>query len=282
MPVFNRRETTLQGLRSLSRIDANGIDIKIFVVDDASPDGTAKAIRESFRDVVLIEGDGTLHYAGGTNRGIAAALEWKPDYVVTMNDDAVFHHSFLQYLVETATSNPRSIIGSLLLLWNEPHRTFQVAPKWKTLEGGWVIPADITIGIVGDMPFEVEAIVGNCVMFPREAIEECGLLDEKRFPYGWGDTQYVTRMRRAGWRLLIDPRSRVWCEPNTDTKPLHKTDLKETLRTLLIDTRHPANLRRQFLVRWESAPSRSKAVTAYTVHLASMVRKAITLKTRAA
>src|SRR4051812_16275586 len=102
IPVHNRRETTLQCLRSLSRIDGSGLDLKIFIVDDGSRDETSDAIRHAFPDVVIIEGDGSLHYAGGTNRGISEALKWDPAYVVLMNDDAVFHEQFLQRLVHTA------------------------------------------------------------------------------------------------------------------------------------------------------------------------------------
>lgn len=275
IPVFNRRETTLQGLRSLSRIDAEGFDVRIYVVDDASTDGTAGAIKADFPEVKLIEGSGELHYAAGTNRGIEAALKWSPDFIVMMNDDAVFHRSFLQRLVATAVENPRSVVGSLLLLWDEPHRIFQVAPRWSTFAGGWVIPDDLTPANTSDEVFEVESIVGNCVMFPREAVDECGLMDEKRFPYGWGDAQYVARMRRAGWQLLIDPESKVWCEPNTYPRPLHELGMSAAMKILLFNERHPVNLKRQFVARWESAPSKTKAAAAFGVHTASMLLLAL-------
>src|SRR5687767_7398286 len=122
IPVHNRRDTTLQALRSLERIDRSGLDVRIFVVDDGSTDGTSDSIRVLFPEVTLVEGDGSLHYAAGTNRGVEAALGWEPDYIVTMNDDAVFHEQFLQRLILTAQSHPRSIVGALLLLWNEPHK----------------------------------------------------------------------------------------------------------------------------------------------------------------
>jgi GT2 family glycosyltransferase len=67
VPVYNRRETTLQALRSLSRIDRTGVDFRIFIVDDGSTDGTAQAIEKEFPDVVIVHGDGNLHYAAGTN-----------------------------------------------------------------------------------------------------------------------------------------------------------------------------------------------------------------------
>lgn len=266
IPVYNRRETTLQGLKSLSRTSAENLDVKIFVVDDASPDGTAEAVREKFPEVELIYGDGSLHYAAGTNRGIEAALKWNPDYVVTMNDDSVFHEQFLQRLVKTAEENPRSIIGALLLLWDEPHKVFQVGQKWKTLRGGWEMPENLTAFNVGRDAFEVECLVGNCVLFPSEAIRENGLMDEKKFPHGWGDAQFLMRMRKAGWKLLVEPKSLVWCEPNTNPAPLHTLPKKEILKILFVNRRHPLNLQRQFIARWESAPKKILAIPAFAVY----------------
>ena len=93
IPVFNRRDTTLQALRSLSRIDAAGMDIRIHIVDDGSTDGTSEAVAREFPDVVIVPGTGDLHYAGGTNAGIEAAAAWNPDLYLLMNDDSVFPSS---------------------------------------------------------------------------------------------------------------------------------------------------------------------------------------------
>jgi len=270
IPVFNRRETTLQGLRSLSRIDRALLDVRVFVVDDDSPDGTAKAIKDEFPEIGVIDGTGDLHYAAGTNRGIEESLKWEPDFVATMNDDAVFHPHFLNALIKTASENPGTIVGSLLLLWDEPHRVFQVAPSWKTASGGWVFSESMTIHNIDNAPFEVEALVGNCVLIPRPAIDKCGLMDEKRFPCGWGDAQWFARMKKAGWKLMVDPNSKVWCEPNTNPTALHKLAIAGQFRSLLFDYRHPNNLRRQFTARWHSAPTRPKAAAAFAAYIAQM------------
>mgnify|MGYP002076094457 CR=1 FL=1 len=275
MPVYNRCAITLQCLRSLERVDSTGLEIKIFIVDDGSTDGTSDAIRADFPDVQLIAGDGTLHYAAGTNRGVEAAMEWGADFVVTMNDDAVYHDQFLQRLIKTANDNPRSIVGGLLLLWDEPHKVFQVAPKWKTFQGGWIFPEDLTAFNVGKEPFEVECIVGNCVMFPIEALRECGLMDEVKFPHGWGDAQWLARFRREGWRLLVDPTVYVWCEPNTYPAPLHKAGFGKLISILFSDRKHPQNLQRQWIARTESAPSKTKAVFSFGAYLAEIFVKSV-------
>lgn len=273
IPVHNRKATTLQCLSSLSRIDSTGLDVSVFIVDDGSTDGTADAIAHHFPEVVLIHGDGTLHYAAGTNRGITAAREREPDFIVLANDDSIFHEQFLRRLVKTAQDNPGSIVGALLLLWDRPHMVFQVGQVWNTLKGGWVIPEDLTAFSVPQRAFDVECIVGNCVLIPVEAIIENGLMDERKFPHGWGDAQYFARLKRAGWNLLIEPRSHVWCEPNTYPPPLHTLSVGGVLDVLFRNRRHPLNLQRQFVARWESAPNKFAAVAAFSVYLFLLVSK---------
>lgn len=278
IPVHNRRDTTLRALRSLGRINSSGLVVKIFVVDDGSVDGTSTAIRSEFPDVEVIAGDGTLHYAAGTNRGITAALHWNADFIVTMNDDSIFHEDFLIRLVNTSTDASNAIVGSLLLLWDNPHAVFQVDPEWVASKGGWVFPQDLNAFNVRRTPFEVQCIVGNCVLFPADAIRQNGMMDERNFPHGWGDVQFTTRLRKAGWKLLVDPLSRVWCEPNTYPKPLNQLSLAQQLRIVFRDQRSPANLTRQFKALWHSAPSKSSSIAAFVSYVFSLFLKFLRLR----
>jgi GT2 family glycosyltransferase len=277
MPVHNRRQITLQALGSLSRIDRTGLDVEIVVVDDGSTDGTSEAIRSQFPDTRIVAGDGTLHYTAGTNKAIADALTRNPDYIVAMNDDSIFHSAFLQRLIACAAAHPRSIVGALLLLWTEPHRVFQVAPAWDTWYGGWRVPQRLDAFSVPDHPWDVETIVGNCVLYPTAAIRQVGLMNAARFPFGFGDAAYTVAMRRAGWRLLIEPRARVWCEPNRYPAPLRSRSFGQVMRALLIDTRHPLNIKRVFVSSWECAPTRLHALASVGVFVTRMGLKGIGL-----
>ena len=81
-PVHNRKEITLQCLRSISRLENDGLEFATFIVDDGSTDGTGSAIRAEFPEVEIIEGDGHLWFTEGTNVGIRAALRHNPDYIL--------------------------------------------------------------------------------------------------------------------------------------------------------------------------------------------------------
>ncbi len=261
-PVYNRRDITLQCLKSLSRIDHSGLDVHIIIVDDGSSDGTKEAINEQYPGVQVVEGDGSLWFTGGTNLGIKTALGYNPDYIVTINDDEVFEENFLQYMIETSEKYPRSIVGSLLLLWDTPHKIFQVSPKWNTFEGGFRHWVKQTVWTVPKKPWEVEIIVGNCVLYPVAAIKENGLMDREKFPH-FGDAEYTPRMRKNGWRLLIDPRARVFCQPNNLPPRVRDMSPKKMFKTLFIDLGNAHSLRRRLYANLAGGPGRLHGVAAF-------------------
>jgi GT2 family glycosyltransferase len=261
-PVHNRRDLTLLCLKSIKKLNSEGLEIMTFIVDDGSTDGTSEEIKKVFPDTEIIQGAGDLWFTEGTNVGVRKALEWDPDHVLMINDDQVFDSDCVRSMVETAERYPRSVVGSLLLLWDTPHRLFQLAPKWSVMWGGWRHWHQQTIWTVPDVPWEVGLIVGNCVLVPRAAIEECGLMDSKRFP-NFGDAEYTPRLKRNGWKLIIDPRARVFCQPNTIPPRVGKMSLRQKLNALFVDLGNIHNLRRRFYFYWYSAPSKLEALAAF-------------------
>lgn len=267
-PVYNRKDITLQCLKSLSRIDSTGLDIHTIIVDDGSTDGTSEAIRSKYPHVQLVSGTGDLWYTEGTNVGIRAALKHKPKYVLAMNDDQVFDSQFLRYMIETAERYPRSIIGSILLLWDTPHKLFQTSPVWDTVKGGWRHWSHQTIWTIPEKPWEVDIIVGNCVLIPTTAIRECGLMDSRRFP-NFGDAEYTPRLKRAGWRLLIDPCARVFCQPNNIPPRVRYKKMSQIFHDLFIDLKNVHSLRRRFYANLQGAPTKFQGVAAFFLYLAA-------------
>ncbi len=263
-PVHNRRDLTLRCLRSLARINRTHLDVHIIIIDDGSTDGTADAVRENFPDVEIVPGDGNLWYTGGINRGLEAALRYNPDYILTINNDSVFEENFLTHMVECAKKYPRSVIGALLLNWETPHKIIQVSPKWNVWEGGFRHWHKQTVWTIPQKPWEVEIIVGNCVLFPAEAVREAGLMDEKRLTQ-YGDAEYTPRMRRNGWRLLIEPRARVFCQPNEPTTGFRKLALQEKLAEMFFKSAGPYSLRRRLYMTLGSAPNRWQGFLAIPV-----------------
>ncbi len=269
-PVHNRKAITLQCLRSLAKLNTTGLEIHTIIVDDGSTDGTGDAIRSEFQNVEVINGSGDLWFTEGTNVGVRAALKHEPDYVLMINDDAVFDSNFLRIMVETAERQPRSIIGALLLLWDTPHKLFQVSPVWETWAGGWRHWYSQTVWTVPEKPWEVEMIVGNCVLVPSAAFQEAGLMDSRRYP-NFGDAEFTPRLKRLGWKLLIDPRAHVFCQPNTPPPRIRNMTWKKMFSALIVDLGNNHNLRRRLNENLAGAPSKIEGIIAFCVFLVRAV-----------
>lgn len=263
-PVHNRRDLTLQCLKSLSRVDCKGLAVHIVVVDDGSTDGTADAIRQNFPEIEIVQGSGKLWYTAGTNLGIESALKYKPDYVLCINDDSIFDEKCLRKMIECAEKYPRSVVGALLLLWDSPHRVFQVSPKWDLWKGGWRHWYEQTIWTIPKKAWKVEMIVGNCVLYPVKVFQEVGLMDPGK-SLQYGDAEFTTRIRKNGWQLLIEPRARVFCQPNYALTKISKMTLRKKLDLLFLKRANSRNLIQYFKHYLSSAPSKLQGFTAYWI-----------------
>ena len=92
-------------------------------------------------------------------------------------------------------------------------------------------------------------------------------MDSRRFP-NFGDAEFTPRLKRAGYKLIIDPRSRVFCQPNAIPKRLRDKSATKLFRELILDLKHPANLTRVFLSHVSGGPSVFQGILAFVVLLA--------------
>jgi GT2 family glycosyltransferase len=270
-PVFNRRDETLRCLKSIERSDAGGLSLHTIIVDDGSTDGTAAAIACDFPHVEVIPTEGDLWYTAGANLGMKAALDRDPDYVLLINNDQVFDGQCIRRLVDCAERHPKSVVGALLLNRERPHEVFQVSPKWDTAKGGFRHWYNQTVWTVPDKPWRVELIVGNCVLFPTEAIRTMGVMDAKRLPQ-YGDAEYTPRLRRAGWQLLIEPRARVFCKPNDIVTGFRSLSLGDKIRKLFSSPTGGYSVQRRLYGSLGGAPNRAAGLAAFGIGL---VRSAV-------
>jgi GT2 family glycosyltransferase/glycosyltransferase involved in cell wall biosynthesis len=108
MAAHNRVGTTLRCLESLGAQTAVDAQIEIFLVDDASTDGTAAAVAERFPDVNIIEGGGALYWSGAMRLAQIAARSVRPDFLLWLNDDVRLDPDALERLL----SVHRQLVGT--------------------------------------------------------------------------------------------------------------------------------------------------------------------------
>ena len=199
---WNSWRDTVECLRSLEKLD---YPHKLLVIDNASTNDSAIRIRETCPQVELIALSENLGFGGGCNLGIRRAMALDAGCIWLLNSDAIVETSSLRAMVETMESDDGiGAVGSVLYEMNDPDRV-QV---W----GGFRVR--MVLGGVKRYktrtPIDrLEYISGASCLLRADAVRSVGYFDEGFFMY-WEDADLGYRLRRAGWKLAVAERSRVW------------------------------------------------------------------------
>jgi GT2 family glycosyltransferase len=100
MTCHNRRDTTLACLESLYCARASN-QLDVFLVDDASTDGTGAAVRDRYPTVNIISGSGDLYWVGAMRLAYEHATTKQHDFTLWLNDDVVLAPTALTTLIAT-------------------------------------------------------------------------------------------------------------------------------------------------------------------------------------
>lgn len=188
---------------------APGVDIESIVVDNASGDGSAEAIRMQLPSVRVIELSENLGFAAGMNAG---ARDASGDYILLLNSDVEATPGSLSELLSYMRANPRvGVSAPLLVDENEkPTRTLLVEPTvWRSLIPGLgKLRYKQWQRRIKSEPLDVEATEGAALLVSRAAVEKAGLLDEDFFFYH-EIVDWCLRIRQAGFRVVVVPSSRM-------------------------------------------------------------------------
>ncbi len=195
MLSWNGREDTLACLASLE-----GEELTPLVVDNGSTDGSVEAVRE--RGVEVVENGRNLGFAGGMNVGIRRALERGASHVLTLNNDVEVEPGFLEPLLDAGdVACPQILFGDGRTVW-------YAGARWDPQAGYHGRNTGYGGPPVAGKPYETDRACGGALLASHAAWERVGLFDESLFAYA-EDTDWSLRARKAGYRVLVVPRSVV-------------------------------------------------------------------------
>lgn len=98
---FNRKDMLLKGLNAILKQTAK-VD-KIFVIDNASTDGTDKMMADNFGNInviTYIRLNENVGGAGGFHKGVESAYEWGADWIWFLDDDVMPRPDCLEILLK--------------------------------------------------------------------------------------------------------------------------------------------------------------------------------------
>jgi GT2 family glycosyltransferase len=194
------------------------VTLDLFVLDDASSDGTGEQIAEQFPEATLLHGNGRLYWNGGMRRAFAAAIAGDYDYYLWMNDDTRLDDGALAVLLDTERRLRAGGEEAVIVAGSTRH------PETGELTYGGVVqpyrwrPLKSVLVEPGDEPRPCHTMNGNATLISRAVVSRVGNIDPA-FVQQMGDFDYGLRARAAGCSVWIAPGTVGTCASHPRRRP---------------------------------------------------------------
>lgn len=205
MTCYNRVETTLRCLEGLfaQDIDAN-TNLDVWLVDDASPDGTGRIVKEHFPNVNVITSKGNLFWSKGMHTAWSAAVcNYDYDYYLWLNDDVLLANDSVASLIDDALNTAgekRVAVGTFLQSSDSDKISYGCCKSKNVL----LVPSGKPQIATGCM------FTGNMVLVPKIVYKKIGMISGS-YTHACGDSDYCMRLRRSGLEYVCSSKMSGIC-----------------------------------------------------------------------
>ncbi|MEM1380223.1 MAG: glycosyltransferase [Pseudomonadota bacterium] len=208
IPTFGNLTDTLRCVLSV-RSASDAMKRTIHVIDDCCPDGTGAQLEQLLGTIEGVSVFQNTENAGFLRTVNAAVDRVETPYLLLLNNDTFVLDGFLDPLVETFERTPNAgAVGSKLLF-----------PNGLLQEAGGVIFADGSAANYGRMDDpnapeyqfqrDVDYISAASLLIGKQVWDEVGGFSDVYAPAYYEDTDFAMKLRRAGKRLIYQPKSAV-------------------------------------------------------------------------
>jgi GT2 family glycosyltransferase len=193
---------------------ADGLDLEVYVVDNASTDGSPAMMRKQFPQAQRIENRENVGFARANNQAIQLS---RGHYVLLLNSDTRVSPGALDTMVQFMEGHRRAGgCGPRLLNADgslQPSCHPMLTPEsefWRLifLDRLWPRATYVQERWDWETPRPVEVIKGACFLLRRAALDQVGLLDDRYFMYT-EEMDLCYRLLKAGWQLWWVPQAVV-------------------------------------------------------------------------
>jgi len=214
---YNTKEHLRRCLESLPPL-LLGKPLRVLVVDNASPDGSAAMVSAEFKDrVELIANRTNLGFARAVNQALAHS---SGRYLLLLNADTETPEGSIEALFDFMEQTPDAGVAGGRLEDAEGNlqyscRTFYSAtsvllrrtPLGRLQPGHPELRRHLMLDWDHGETRKVDWMQGACLMLRREAVRKVGQMDERFFLY-FEDVDLCRRMAQAGWSVYYVPQAR--------------------------------------------------------------------------
>jgi N-acetylglucosaminyl-diphospho-decaprenol L-rhamnosyltransferase len=200
----NGREHLLACLAAIRETHPEGVAHEVLVLDNASDDGSAQAVRALGTDVRLIESERRTGKAENDTRLLREA---RGEYALLLNEDAELRPGAVEALLTALREDERAGGAGAQLLSpdGEPRACAWRLPTVLTaVAGALFLHRLVTVQSGGSHTRPVGWVQSSAMLVRRTAAEEVGYFDSDFFVYS-DETDFEKRLSDTGWRILYVP-----------------------------------------------------------------------------
>jgi N-acetylglucosaminyl-diphospho-decaprenol L-rhamnosyltransferase len=203
----NGRDELLACLDAIQRTHPEGVAYEVLVLDNASEDGSADAVRAAGHDLRLIALDRRTGKAANDTRLLREA---RGRYCLLLNEDAELMDGCARALLAALEDEPSAAAAGAQLLTSDGRPT---ACAWRLPDVTWALAAavflqDLAVQSRGNDVRQVGWAQSSALLVRRAAAEQIGWFDPAFFVYS-DETDFCKRLRDAGWAILFVPQARA-------------------------------------------------------------------------
>jgi GT2 family glycosyltransferase len=209
---WNTRDLLSQCLESVYAT-ISGLDFELWVVDNASTDGSLLMLRQHFPGVQVIANSDNLGFACANNQALRLC---QGEYALLLNSDAFLLPNAAQSLVAALQADPRAGIAGARLRYPDgrAQKSHARLPALSCELGSLLgldrsLPRKLHLEREQRLPARATGVVsGACMLLRRTLWEQIGLFDENFFMFS-EEVDLCKRAHQAGWRVLHVPSAQV-------------------------------------------------------------------------
>lgn len=207
---YNGGEDTVKCIEAV--IHSKDIKCDIYVVDNASTDGSADRIGRQFgKKVTILQNAENLGGSGGFGRGLRMAVDEGYPYIMMLDNDAYVDRDTIKKLHRYLEENPSvGIVGAKIMMSDDPGRIMDYA---KTIDFEAFIDRSKWCGKLDSEetqePRECDFAAATAAMVRREVLLKCGGMDEAHFIY-YDDIELGYRIKQSGYKVVSLGNAKAW------------------------------------------------------------------------
>jgi len=200
----NGREYLLACLAAIERVHPRGVEHELLVLDNASTDGSAEAVRERHPEARLFALE---RRTGKADNDSLLLREARGRYCLLLNEDSELRAGAVTALLDALERDAGAAVAGAQLLTSGGEAT---PCAWRLPDIPWGLAAAVflhdrvAVESTGASVREVGWVQSSAALVRRDAAQRVGWLDSDFFVYS-DETDFCKRLRDAGWRILFVP-----------------------------------------------------------------------------